>query len=153
MYLSQTLSAACDSLKTTGVIASQNVHASPSCLTYLIQLSRISLASLFIRPFQVRTRHWTLCVPSFREHISSPPRTYLQLRSPLTWLGVEHKNFLSVPNSKLLRSWPQLWGWGLSWHGQQNSPFVSNAKVQSESEPRHNWNNVLSLWLGKLFQT
>ena len=150
-YLSQTLSAARDSLKTTGVIAFHSVHCSPSCLTSFS--CQMALASLFIRPFQVRTRHWTLCEPSFWEHASSPSRTYLRLRSPLTWLGDERKNFLSVPTSKLLRSWPQLWGWGLSWHGQQNSPFVSKANVQWESEPRHSWNNILSLWLGKLFQT
>ena len=94
MYLSQTLSAARDSLKTTGVIAFHSVHSSPSCLTSFS--CQMSLASLFIRPFQVRTRHWTLCEPSFWEHASSPSRTYLRLRSPLTWLGDERKNFLSM---------------------------------------------------------
>lgn len=78
-------------------------------LSHLIQLLRTAPASLFIRLFQVRTRHWNLCLTSYRGHMSSPAknspyillRTFLGLRSPLTWLGVERKKILPVPIPRL----------------------------------------------------
>lgn len=77
-------------------------------LSHRIQLLRTTAASLFIRPFQERTRHWTPRLSSYRGHMSSPPknssytlpRTLLGLRTSLTWLGVERKNFLPIPTPR-----------------------------------------------------